>query len=55
MALPKLKFWDFKLKKAFHTDNYKHVFKKGRNYAVAKAPSGTASWRIVGKDFKWPK
>jgi hypothetical protein len=51
--LPKLKFWDFKLRKAFHTTEYKHVSRKGRNFAVAKAPSGTASWRIVAKDFKW--
>ena len=44
----KLKFYDLRKKKAFMTDKYKFVMKKGRRYAVTTAPSGCASWRIVG-------
>ncbi len=47
--MPKLKFYDLKGKKSFHTDKYKIVTKSGRRFAVAKAPSGIESWRIVGK------
>jgi hypothetical protein len=48
MAL-KLKFYDLKGKKAFHTDKYKVVVRKGRRFAVAKAPSGVEAWRTLGK------
>jgi len=47
--MPKLKFYDVKAKKAFTSDKYKYVTKKGRKFAVAKAPSGIMAWRIVGK------
>jgi hypothetical protein len=45
----KLQFYDLKAKKKFSTADYKFVLKKGRRFAVTKAPSGAASWRIVGK------
>ena len=47
--MPELKFYDLKGKKSFITDKYKIVIKKGRKFAVAKAPSGADAWRIVGK------
>ena len=53
----KLKFFDLRKRKAFKSDKY--VFKTRRNprtkrmtyFAVANAPSGIKSWRIVSKDF----
>lgn len=45
----KLKFYDVKGKKAFHSDSYKIVTKKGRRFAVAKAPTGIDAYRILGK------
>ena len=47
--MEKLKFYDLKSKKAFTSSNYKMVTKSGRRFAVAKAPSGVQSYRIVGK------
>lgn len=44
-----LKFYDLKRKKSFKTASYKIVVKKGRRFAVAKAPSGIPSYRIMGK------
>jgi len=47
----KLKFYDLKKKKSFTTDKYKTVTKtvrgKKRKFAVADAPSGIKSWRIL--------
>ncbi|MFI5405066.1 MAG: hypothetical protein ACHQ1D_00990 [Nitrososphaerales archaeon] len=48
----KLSFYDLKAKKKFTSSNYKLVTKKGRSFAVTKAPSGIDSWRIVGKAKK---
>jgi len=50
--MPKLKFYDLKSKKSFVTDKFDIVEKKGRKFAVANAPSGIKSYRIVGKNFK---
>lgn len=47
--MPKLKFYDLKARKSFHTDKFKTVVKKGRKFAVATAPSGIKSWRIIGR------
>jgi hypothetical protein len=48
-----LKFYDLKKKKAFTSTKYKLVTKKGRNFAVAVAPSGCDAYRIVaGKKKK---
>ena len=47
--MEKLSFYDLKAKKKFTTDKYRTVTKKGRKFAVAKAPSGIESWRILGK------
>jgi hypothetical protein len=47
--MEKLKFFDLSKKKAFITDQYKLVVKKGRNFAVATNPSGKESWRIIAK------
>jgi hypothetical protein len=44
----KLNFYDLKSKKRFSSNNYKIVVKKGRRFAVTKAPSGIESWRILG-------
>jgi|TARA_R100001530_G_scaffold96052_1_gene66827 hypothetical protein len=49
--MPKLKFYDLKARKSFMTDKFKIVVKKNRRFAVATAPSGAESWRIVAKDF----
>ena len=43
----KLSFYDLKAKKKFTSADYKFVTKKGRRFAVTKAPSGAASWRVV--------
>jgi hypothetical protein len=45
----KLSFYDLKAKKKFTSATYKFVMKSGRRFAVTKAPSGVASWRVVGK------
>lgn len=45
----KLKFYDLKKKTSFMTAKYDIKTKAGRRFAVAKAPSGIESWRIVGK------
>lgn len=50
----KLKFYDLKGKKKFTTDKYKVVTKKNprtkkmMRFAVAMAPSGIESWRVLG-------
>ena len=50
----KLTFYDLKAKKKFSTDKYKVVTrrnprtKKTMRFAVAKAPSGIESWRVLG-------
>ncbi len=46
---PTLKFYDLKAKKSFKTPTYTTKVKSGRRFAVAKAPSGIPSWRILGK------
>jgi len=46
--MEKLNFYDLKGKKKFTSDKYKTVVKKGRRFAIAKAPSGIDSWRILG-------
>jgi len=50
--MEKLKFYDLKAKKAFISDKYKLVTKKGRNFATCVAPSGVTSFRIVAKPKK---
>lgn len=45
--MEQLKFYDLRAKKAFKSTTYKLVKKSGRNFAVAKAPSGCDSYRIV--------
>jgi len=45
----KLSFYDLKARKKFTSTDYKFVVKSGRRFAVAKAPSGAPSWRIVAK------
>jgi hypothetical protein len=47
--MKELSFYDLKAKKKFKSKNYKYVVKKGRRFAVCKAPSGIQSYRIVGK------
>jgi len=46
--MKELKFYDLKAKKSFTSSNYTFKIKNGRKFAVAKAPSGIESWRIVG-------
>ena len=43
-----LSFYDLKSKKKFMTDKYKITVRKGRQFAVANAPSGIESWRVLG-------
>ena len=53
----KLKFYDVKSKKKFISDKYRLTKMAGKksnrttHFAVARAPSGIDSWRIVSKDF----
>jgi len=47
--MDKLNFYDLKGKKKFSTNAYKVQTRKGRRFAVAKAPSGSQAWRILGK------
>jgi hypothetical protein len=47
--MEELQFYDLKSKKKFKSSNYKVVTKSGRKFAVAKAPSGIESWRILGR------
>jgi hypothetical protein len=42
-------FFDVKAKKKFKAKQWKVVVKKGRKFAVAKAPSGIDAYRILGK------
>jgi predicted AlkP superfamily phosphohydrolase/phosphomutase len=53
MVMPKLgeelAFYDVKGKKKFKTKQWKMVTKKGRKFAVAKAPTGIDAYRILGK------
>ena len=53
--MPQLKFYDLKAKKSFTTDKYRIVSKSTKRgikyFAVAKAPSGVDSYRIVSKEF----
>lgn len=53
--MPSLQFYDLKRKKSFTSDRYTLTSKKTKTgmkyFAVAKAPSGVPSYRIVGKDF----
>ncbi len=44
-----LAFYDVKGKKKFKAKEWKVVVKKGRKFAVAKAPSGIDAYRILGK------
>ena len=44
----RLKFYDVKGKKSFTTDKYRTTTRNGRRFAVAKAPSGVESWRVLG-------
>lgn len=54
--MPKLKFYDLKKKKSFMTDDFviqtKRNPKTGRTtyFAVAVAPSGVQSYRIISKE-----
>ena len=43
-----LEFYDLKGRKKFKSNKYKIVTKGGRRFAVAIAPSGIESWRIIG-------
>ena len=47
--MKQLSFYDVKAKKKFNSSNYRTVVKKGKKFAVAKAPSGIEAWRIIGK------
>lgn len=48
--MKELSFYDLKGKKKFVSSEYKIVERKGRRFAVAMAPSGVESWRIIGKE-----
>lgn len=42
-----LKFYDMKTKQKFETDRYRIEIRNNRRFAVALAPSGIESWRLV--------
>ena len=46
--MKELKFYDLKGKKSFMSSKYKEVVRGKRRFAVATAPSGVESWRILG-------
>ncbi|MBU4377372.1 MAG: hypothetical protein KKD29_07900 [Candidatus Omnitrophica bacterium] len=49
--MPDMEFFDVKTKKKFKTAEFRVVEKSGRNFAVAKSPSGPHEcWRVLGKD-----
>ena len=50
--MARLKFRDMRARKSFETDKFTIVTRSGRRFAVATAPSGVKSFRIVGKKFK---
>ena len=50
--MARLKFRDMKARKSFETDKFELQPIKGRRFAVATAPSGVKSFRIVGKKFR---
>ncbi|MFH1791541.1 MAG: hypothetical protein ABH885_06130 [Candidatus Omnitrophota bacterium] len=46
-----MEFYDVKTKKKFKTTEVRLVEKSGRNFAVAKSPSGTHEcWKVVSKE-----
>ena len=47
--MEELSFYDLKRRKKFKSSKYKIEIRKGRRFAVANAPSGIKSWRILGK------
>jgi hypothetical protein len=47
--MKKMKFYDLRSKKSFSTDKYTAKTKSGRRFAVAKTPSGSTAWRLMGK------
>lgn len=55
IKMPQLKFRDLSKRKNFMSDKFKIVAKRTKRgttyFAVATAPSGSKSWRIVSKDF----
>ena len=55
IKMPELKFRDLPKKKNFTTDKYELTSKRTKRgivyFAIAKAPSGTESYRIVSKEF----
>ena len=49
--MQEMEFFDVKSKKKFKATEYRLVEKSGRNFVVAKAPSGSHEcWRVIGKD-----
>ena len=44
----KLKFYNVKTKKSFHTSTYKTTTRKGRKFANARN-GGIDCWRVLGK------
>jgi len=50
--MKELEFFDVKTKKKFKTSDYRLVEKGGRNFVVAKSPTGSYEcWKVVGKDM----
>ena len=55
--MPELKFYDVKAKKGFMSDKFRIETRRNPRtkrttyFAVAIAPSGIESWRIVSKEF----
>ncbi|MBU2540829.1 MAG: hypothetical protein KJ593_02905 [Candidatus Omnitrophica bacterium] len=49
--MQEMEFFDVKSKNKFKASEYRLVQKGGRNFVVAKSPSGTHEcWRVVSKD-----
>jgi hypothetical protein len=43
-----LQFYDVKGKTKFTSSDYRIEIRNNRRFAVAKAPSGIESWRVLG-------
>ena len=49
--MQEMEFFDVKSKKKFKATEYRLVQKGGRNFVVAKSPSGSHEcWKVVSKD-----
>ena len=50
--MPELEFFDVKSRQKFKSSNFRIEERKGRFFAVTKAPAGTHEcWKVLSKDM----